>query len=225
MQLRPVRRAVLVPAAPGLALRVLVEPVDPGPGGAAILRAKQTLRRRPGVPHARFACVTGSEPEAVVDGAPTSRMKGRRAHRLLPGSTAINRAKYRRPQMAGAHRCEKCLAIARVEDRVMHDVSEELGTREFPRSPRSIAFDGPQTLARRDQQLRGARRRRTPFSLRNHAILPSGEPITLPRPRGYGKRCSQDPSHVGVEIRRGACNPDGLFVARSGPPCRREEYA
>ena len=55
VQLRAVGRAVLVAAAPRLALRMLVEAVDTRPGRAAVGRAEQPLRRRARVPDAGLA--------------------------------------------------------------------------------------------------------------------------------------------------------------------------
>ena len=67
VELGPVRRAVLVAAAPLLAVRMLVEAGDARPGRAAVGRAEEPLRRRARVPDAELGRVARREPERVVD--------------------------------------------------------------------------------------------------------------------------------------------------------------
>ncbi len=157
VELRAIRRAVLVAAAPGLALRMLVEAVDAHPGRAAVGRAEESLRRRARVPHARLRRVARRQPERVVDAARAARLERRRRGGLLPRPAAIGGAEHRRAEVARARGDEERLPVARILHRVMHDAAEKMRTGKLPRAPRGIARERPEALAGRDQQA-GARR-------------------------------------------------------------------
>ena len=66
VQLGPVRRAVLLAAGPLEQPRMLVEAGDRLPRVAAVLGAKEALRRGAGVPRVRLARVRRREPEDVI---------------------------------------------------------------------------------------------------------------------------------------------------------------
>jgi len=157
MQLGAVGRAVLVTAAPGLALRMRIESGHAVPRDAAILRPEEALRRRPRIPDAALRRVAGGQPERVVDDAPAAGREGRRLRGLFPVLAAIDGAEDRRAEMPGARRGQQRLAIARVEPRVMHDVSQEMRAGELPRAARRVACQRPQALAGGDQQAHAAR--------------------------------------------------------------------
>src|SRR6266581_3018379 len=78
MQLRTVRRAVLVAAAPCLTLRMLVEAIHSPPRCSVVVRHEQSLRRRSRIPDARARRVARRQPERVVDDAIAALMKRRR---------------------------------------------------------------------------------------------------------------------------------------------------
>src|SRR5450432_1518141 len=132
MQFRSVGRAVLVTPAPVLALRMFVETIDTMPRRATVFRAKQSLRRTARIPHARLRRVPGREPERVVEHAPGAFAKRGRLFRFVPCPSTIGRAKNRGPQMAGARRREQDLAVARIDDAMVHDVAQELRAGQAP---------------------------------------------------------------------------------------------
>ena len=132
MQFRSVRRAVLVAAAPRLALRMRVETRDPFPRRATVDRAEESLRRGAGPPDARLRSVARCEPERVIDDAAAVGRERGRLHRFLPRATAVRRAEHRRPEMAGTCGRQQRLAVARIEHRVVDDVAQELRTGELP---------------------------------------------------------------------------------------------
>ena len=152
VQLWAVRRAVLIAAAPRLALRMLVEAIDTGPGRAAVSRPEQALRRRSGIPDPGLRHVAWHEPERVIDRSPGLGLECGGAGRLLPGPPAIGRAEDRRAEVPGPRRREQRLAVARIEQRVMDDVAEKMRTGQLPLPPRGIAAERPQPFARRHQQ-------------------------------------------------------------------------
>src|SRR5205814_8421250 len=133
VELRAVGRAVLVAAAPRLAFRMIVEAVDADPGRAAVGGAEQSLRRSAGVPDAGFRRVSRRQPERMIGGAAAAGLKRGRMRGLFPRSAAIGRAKNRRPEMTGARGGENGPRVARISDRMMHDMSEEIRAGEFPR--------------------------------------------------------------------------------------------
>ena len=155
------------------------------------------------------------EPERVVDRAAAARLERRGLRGFLPRPPAVGRAKDGGPEVAGARRGEHRLPVARVGDRVVDDVPEEMRARELPRAARGIAGERPQALARGDQQRGSARRgnrgrlsgRGHGPSLRRNATASARIPATV----GAG-----DLSRGGVVFRRKACNPS--VASRTVPP-------
>ena len=133
VQLRAVRRAVLVAAAPRLAVGMLVESRHAFPRRAAVRRAEQSLRRRARIPDARLARVSRREPERVIDDAAAALGECGRPRGFLPGASVVGRAEDRRPEVAGARCGEQRLAVARIDDRVVNDVAEKLRPGQLPR--------------------------------------------------------------------------------------------
>ena len=162
MQLRAVGRAVLVAAAPRLALRMLVEAVDAVPRRAAVLRAEQSLRRRARVPDARLRRVARRQPERVIDDAAAALARTPAA--WSPPSRSCRDRSSETPSGRGARCARRRAASCRRADRqrVMDDVAEEMRPGELPRAARGIArraSTGP-CASRSSKRARGARRRR-----------------------------------------------------------------
>src|SRR5205823_11241777 len=111
---RAIGGAILVAAAPCLAPRMRVEAFDAFPRRAGIARAKQSLRRRAGVPDARLVRMSGREPERVIDDASALRRERRRLHRFLPRAAVVHRAEYRGTEVARARCGEQRASIARI---------------------------------------------------------------------------------------------------------------
>src|SRR5450631_468640 len=152
MELGSVRRSVLVTAAPCLAHRVLVEAVDAVPRRAAVLGAKQPLRRRAHVPSSRLRRVSRREPEAVIDDTSAALPKRWRTFRLVPRPPAIGRAEDGGAQVTCASCRKQDLAVARVGDAMMDDVAEKMRAGKAPYTAGRIGIELPQTLARRNEQ-------------------------------------------------------------------------
>src|SRR5690349_3904992 len=159
MQFRTVRRSVLLAAAPGLPLRMRVESVDAFPGRAPVVRPEQSLRRCAGIEDARLVVMRGCQPERVIDDALAAVRECRRLLRFPPRPTGILRAEDRGAQVAGARGSEHSLRLARVRDRMVQDVTEELRSAELPSVARDVARQRPETLAGRDQNPGQSRRR------------------------------------------------------------------
>jgi len=115
-------------------------------------RPKQALRRRAGVPHARFGRVAGRQPERVIDHASAALGERRRLRRLLPRLAGVERAEHGRAEVAGARGGQHDLCVAGIGNRVMDDVTEELRSGELPGAARQIARERPESLAGRDEQ-------------------------------------------------------------------------
>ncbi len=138
-----------------------IESLDAVPRRAGIARAEQPLRRRPGVPDARFLGEGGREPERVIDGKAARFRECRRPHGLLPRPSAIGRAEDRRAEMAGARGGEQRPAAAGIRHDVVDDVAEELRPGKPPAVARDVARERPESLAGGDEQPCLSRRRRT----------------------------------------------------------------
>src|SRR5436309_4791038 len=143
MHLRAVRCAVLLAAGPLATQRVVVEARYACPGGAAILGAKQPLRRRACIPHALLAHMSRSQPEDMIDHEaflPLRNLGERRRRRsFLPALAEIGGPEDSGTKVAGARRREQRLPISRVEHEMVHDVAEKDRCRQLPGSAGPIA--------------------------------------------------------------------------------------
>ena len=152
VELRTVRCAVLVAAAPCLALRMRIESFHSPPRSAVIVGHEKTLRRRPRVPDAGVRRMSGGQPECVIDDALAALLKCRRLFCFMPRSAAIAGAKNRGPEVSGARRRQDRASVARIRDTMMNDVPEKLRSRKVPGPARRVAMELPQSLARSDKQ-------------------------------------------------------------------------
>src|SRR5438046_5688149 len=92
------------------------------------------------------------QPECVIDDASATLAKRGRLLGLVPRAPAIARTKDRRAEVPGARCCQHGLAVARVRDAMVDDVSEKLRARDTPAPARRVAFQLPQSFSGRDQQ-------------------------------------------------------------------------
>src|SRR5204863_8072122 len=106
---------------------------------ASVSEAQQSLGRRAALPDGGFSRVSRRQPERMIDGAAAAGLERGRLRGLFPRSPAIGRAKNRRPEMTGARGGENGPRVARIGDRMVHDMSEEIRAGEFPRAARSVA--------------------------------------------------------------------------------------
>ena len=67
MQFRSIRGAILYVAHPGAVFQIVVDSGEPVPGDAAVIGAKQALRRRARIPSIRLVRMAGREPEGVIN--------------------------------------------------------------------------------------------------------------------------------------------------------------
>ncbi len=157
MQLRAVRRAVLVAAAPGLALRMRVEARYTFPGGAAVVAERNSpcgdvpAHQTPGCDAWPGVSQNVWSTTRPLSGANFGGVAA--SFHVRPPSVERNTVGPRWPVLRGR---EQRLAVARVEHGVMHDVPEELRPRELPGAPRGVGRQRPQALARGDQQAHAA---------------------------------------------------------------------
>src|SRR5947207_11898655 len=93
VQLRAVGRSILIAAAPRFALRMLVESVDTLPRRAAVVRAKQSLRRCARVARPRLGGMAGRQPKRVVDDTYAACCERRRFGRFFPSPTRADATK------------------------------------------------------------------------------------------------------------------------------------
>ncbi len=130
MQFGTIRCPILRAAHPGLILRIGIQTRKRRPGFASVFRAKQALRRRPGIPNAGFVGVSGFKPEGVIDGTGFGALcrlgEGWRFFCFAPAAPHIRRTKNSRTEMAGFCRGEKRFPVARVEHQVMNDMAKKM---------------------------------------------------------------------------------------------------
>jgi hypothetical protein len=114
--------------------------------------------------------------------------------------------------VTGARGCQLAFRVARIGDRVMDDVSEELGSRQPPAVARDVAGQCPEPFARRDQQARLAQRKRTRRGCRSsHHGLPKNElpGMRMPRREGMNATPRRIAGQARVEINGRDCDADG----------------
>src|SRR5437867_5372725 len=156
MHLRSIGRPILLAAGPLATQRVFIESLHAFPRLASVLRPKQSLRRSPGIPDARFAGVSRSQPEDMVHHEallPFGHFwKGRWGLSFFPGLAEIRGSEDSGTKVAGARRREQRSPISRSEHEMVHDVTEKHRLSQLPGSTGAVAAQEERTLAGADEQ-------------------------------------------------------------------------
>ena len=140
VQLRPVRRAVLVAAAPcPCAADASLKPSTPDQVAPPSVGAEEALRRGPGVPDAPARRVPRREPERVIDGAAAA--LGRTPAGAPPPSTCAHGRSSERPSGRDGRSAPRRAASCRRAGRAARDgrCAEEVRPGELPLTTRGIA--------------------------------------------------------------------------------------
>jgi len=119
VQFRAIGRAVLDCSHPLAELWIVIDGRQWRPAHAAVLGAKQALRRGAGVPGVTLAGVARRKPEGVVHRARRQAVRwlaeGRRLTGFLPGLAKVGGAEHRRSQVAGLRRGQQRAIVAWIE--------------------------------------------------------------------------------------------------------------
>src|ERR1700687_5043785 len=154
MQHRTVGCSLVGPLRPRPPHRVFVPSRYRRPCVAAIVAAKQALRRTTRVPDVGIVYGARGEPDHATHAAPVrvARFERGRPARLLPRLAEVTRAQDRWAEVAGARPHQQRLAIAGIEHDVLDDVAEKHGSGDRPRAPLGVGREQPGALASAEEE-------------------------------------------------------------------------